>query len=276
LPPLESSSTTHADARAAVAEVPLWYHTMDLAPGLVTPGWFDLRPIVDLMPWPDVRDKRCLDIGTYDGFLAFELERRGAAEVVALDIGSHEQWDWPYRLTEGPDSLADLAGPEKGVGFRMAKEIYGSSVEKVTLNVYDLDLNALGGRFDVVVCGTLLLHLRDPLRALERIRTVCSGWFLSAEQIDLQLSLLRRGRPALRLDGVSDLVQWFIPNAAGHRRLLEAAGFALERWTKPYAVPFGAGHPPIGRDARAVATRAARALLTGGWGVPHQAVLASV
>ena len=91
MPLLESSSTTHADVREAVAAVPLWYHTIELAPGLVTPGWFDLRPIVDLMPWPDVRGRRCLDIGTYDGFLAFEMERRGADEVVALDIGSHEQ-----------------------------------------------------------------------------------------------------------------------------------------------------------------------------------------
>ena len=75
----------------AVDAVPLWYHTLELAPGVVTPGWFDLRPIVSLLPWPDVRGKRCLDVGTYDGFLAFELERRGAAEVVATDISDHIQ-----------------------------------------------------------------------------------------------------------------------------------------------------------------------------------------
>lgn len=66
----------------------------------MTPGWFDLRPIVDRMPWPDVRGKRCLDVGTWDGFLAFELERRGAAEVVATDIESHEDWDWPPALKQ--------------------------------------------------------------------------------------------------------------------------------------------------------------------------------
>jgi tRNA (mo5U34)-methyltransferase len=256
--------------------VPLWYHTIELAPGVVTPGWFDLRPIVELMPWPDVRGKRCLDLGTYDGFLAFELERRGAEEVVAVDIGSHEQWDWPLRFAEGPELLADVAGPEKGVGFSVARELLGSSVEKVTCSVYDLDPETLGGRFDVVVCGALLLHLRDPLRALERIRAVCRGSFLSSEHIDLPLSVLRRGRPTLRLDGVSELVQWFVPNAAGHRRLLEAAGFSLERWSRPYSIPFGAGHPPAGRGVRTLATRAAQRFLTRGWGVPHQAVLASV
>ena len=54
---------------------------MELAPGVVTPGWFDLRGILDVLPWPDVEDKRCLDVGTYDGQLAFELERVEVAVV---------------------------------------------------------------------------------------------------------------------------------------------------------------------------------------------------
>src|SRR5436853_2151050 len=104
-----------ADHRRRIAAHPLWYHTIEVAPGVVTPGWFDLRPIVDRMPWPDVRGKRCLDIGTYDGFLAFELERRGAAEVIATDIGGEEQWDWyPELRASGPPALADLMRPEKG------------------------------------------------------------------------------------------------------------------------------------------------------------------
>src|SRR5439155_4349574 len=79
---------------------PLWYHTLELGDGTVTPGWMDLRPIVERLPWPDVRGKRCLDVGTYDGFLAFELERRGAAAVVATDISDHSQWDWPRAQRE--------------------------------------------------------------------------------------------------------------------------------------------------------------------------------
>src|SRR5262249_19921739 len=96
---------------------PLWYHTMELEPGLVTPGWFDLRPIVDRLPWPSLAGKRCLDIGTYDGFLAFEMERRGATEVVATDVPEHENWDWPPLLrARGPEALAAIAGPKKGLG----------------------------------------------------------------------------------------------------------------------------------------------------------------
>ena len=257
--------------------MPLWYHSIELAPGVVTPGFFDLRPIAEQMPWPDVRGKRCLDVGTWDGFLAFELERRGAAEVTAIDIGSHENWDWPpvLRARGGPEDMVELAGREQGRGFRVAKEALGSSVEHRTMSVYDLSPDAMG-EFDVVTCGSLLLHLRDPMRALERIHSVCRGVFLSSEEIDLKLSVLRPRSAALRMDGLSDLFQWFIPNLAGHRQMLLAAGFKLERWSKPYAIPFGPSHPPRGTGPRATAVRAYRRALAGGDGVPHQAVLASV
>ena len=79
-----------------------WWHTIEVAPGIVTPGGWDLRPTSAQLPWPDVSGKRCLDVGTMDGFWAFELERRGAAEVVATDIGPAHS-DVPARLTaQGP------------------------------------------------------------------------------------------------------------------------------------------------------------------------------
>jgi tRNA (mo5U34)-methyltransferase len=250
----------------------LWYHTIDLAAGVVTPGWFDLRPIVELMPWPDVGGKRCLDVGTYDGFLAFEMERRGAAEVVAIDINDHDKWDWPpdVRATGG-ENLAKLAG-EKGRGFEIAAAALGSKVERRPMTVYELSPESIG-MFDVVVCGTLMLHLRDPLRALEAIRSVCSGAFLSAEQVNLGLTALLPRYPVAHLNGSGDQCQWWVPNAAGHRRMVFAAGFRIERATKPYTVPYGVAHPPapnVYQKARSLTQR----VVANGPGVPHAAVLA--
>ncbi|MGI9021608.1 MAG: class I SAM-dependent methyltransferase [Solirubrobacterales bacterium] len=270
-----STADNTAAAREAVAEVPLWYHTLEVAPGVTTPGWFDLRPIIGLMPWPDVRGKRCLDVGTYDGFLAFELERRGATEVLAADIGLHEDWDWPFAMRQrGPEWLREHAGSEPGTGFKVASELLGSSVQRVTISAYDLSPEAVG-QFDVVVCGSLLLHLRDPLRALAAIHSVCRGRFLSSETIDLRLTVTARQQPVLRLDGLSEIFQWFVPNAAAHRRMLDASGFGIERASRPYAIPFGVSHPPRGRSLRSLPTAAGRRIWAGGDGVPHQALLAS-
>src|SRR5438270_201044 len=82
-------------------------------------------------------------------------------------------------------ALARIAG-EKGQGFEVAQAMLSSQVHKRELNVYDLSPAELG-TFDVVVCGSLLLHLRDPVRALEAIRSVCEGWFLSIEAVSLTL-----------------------------------------------------------------------------------------
>jgi tRNA (mo5U34)-methyltransferase len=253
----------------------LWYHTIELAPGVLTPGWFDLRPVVDRMPWPDVAGKRCLDVGTYDGFLAFELERRGASEVIAIDIDDHTLWDWPpdVRATGG-ENLARLAGPEKGRGFRIAADALSSSVKRMPISVYDLDPSEVG-TFDVVVCGSLMLHLRDPLRALEAIRGVCTGAFLSAEEIDADLTVLHPKRPVARLNGSGDLCQWWVPNVAGHRRMVFAAGFRIDRRTRPYPVPYGRSHPEPPSTWRSLRRRAVKRVAVGSTpGVPHAAVLA--
>lgn len=262
------------DPRAAVASNRLWYHTMELAPGLVTPGWFDLRGVIGGLPWPDVRGKRCLDVGTYDGQLAFELERRGAREVVATDIADHDGWDWPPRTrARGPEVLRDLAGPEKGRGFEIARKLLGSTVERRPLSVYDLRPETVG-TFDVVVCGSLLLHLRDPLRALEAIRSVCGESFLSIEQVELRTSVFARRWPVLLVDGLSDRLQWLLPNVTAHRRMVRATGFDIERDSGIYSEPYGPAHPSVGRTPRALAVSLARRLLTGNDGVPHHAVLA--
>jgi tRNA (mo5U34)-methyltransferase len=262
------------DPATAIAEVRRWYHCLEVAPGIVTPGLFDLRPVVARMPWPDVRGLRCLDVGTADGFLAFELERRGAAEVVALDLAEPEDWDWEAHTTAvGPQYVRALFGSEVSAGLRTARELLGSAVQTVAGSVYDLNPASLGS-FDVVVCGSLLLHLRDPLRALAAIRSVCRGRLLCTNQLDLGRTVTHPRAPLFRLDGVSGITQWWIPNAAGHRRMLRAAGFEVERVSRPYSIPFGPAHLSRGTSPGALRHTLAQLLVTGGRGVPHLAVLA--
>jgi tRNA (mo5U34)-methyltransferase len=270
------NAVVHEDqrARAAIASVPRWYHTIEVAPGVLTPGLFDLRPIVERLPWPEIRGKRCLDVGTADGFLAFELERRGAAEVVAVDLPAHEHWDWEHHIGElGPQYLHAVAGERARAGFEVAHELLGSSVRFVPLSAYELNPDTLGS-FDVVVCGSLLLHLRDPLRALAAIRSVCGGYLLCTNQVDLARSVTAPRKPLMRLDGTSGITQWWLPNAQGHRQLLRAAGFSPERESGLYAIPFGAAHESPSRRPKWLLTRLARRLFAGGDGVPHLAVLA--
>lgn len=266
------------DARTRIAEHPFWYHTIDVAPGLTTPGWFDLRHSLDVVPFPDVAGKRCLDIGTFDGFYAFELERRGAAEVVAIDIEDHEEWDWPADARAGaPLAERDPAfsGPPKGAGFRLLAELMGSKVQWRTCNIYDVSPELLGS-FDVVVLGSLLLHLQNPIKALEAVRSVCNGQLFSCDEVHVWLSLLARNKPYAKLRGTGRTCQWWLYNGAAHEQMLFSAGFeTIER--SPYFLNhLGVSHPKSGWTRHNAPIRLAKRVLTrdSEQGVLHRALLA--
>ena len=121
------------------------YHSIELPDGSVLPG---LQPIehlrwrLDLFGLPeDLRGKRVLDVGAWDGWFSFECERRGA-EVVAVDCIALDT-------------------------FHEAKELIGSKVEYLTLDVNELSASKLG-TFDIVLFFGVLYHLRHPLLGLEK------------------------------------------------------------------------------------------------------------
>src|SRR3954452_14451554 len=123
-----------------------WYHTIDLGNGVVTNGMFDHRPVLDRYPIPaDLSGKRCLDVATMDGFWAFEMERRGAASVTAIDLEDPEQLDWPAALRADHDKSMDETKADR---FAIAKRELGSNVERVLMSAYDLGPHL--GVFDFV------------------------------------------------------------------------------------------------------------------------------
>ena len=259
--------------REQVDEIPEWYHTLELAPGVTTPGWFDLRDLPRQLPFPaSLAGSRCLDVGTFDGFWAFEMERRGG-DVVAVDVLDPARWDWP---ADSEAAALEAIGRRKaaGSGFVLAKEATGSQVERLDMSVYDLDPERVG-EFDFVYVGSLLLHLRDPVRALERIAGVCRGSMLLLDAIDLPLSRLLPHRPVAGLDGIGR-PWWWKPNTAGLAQMVTAAGFTIVRG--PDVVYMAPGRGFTG--ARDVRLRQLRSL--AGWqeavtarrGEPHASVLA--
>jgi tRNA (mo5U34)-methyltransferase len=151
-----------------------WYHTLHVGEGVMTPGVFDYNPLISLCPFPaSMAGQRVLDIATYDGFWAFHMEELGA-EVWGTDVGCVGDLDIPPPARAAM-SDEQLAAPT-GSGFSLAKELRKSRVRREICNVYDLSPERMGGKFDVVFCGHLLTDVRDPVRALERVRSVVGGY----------------------------------------------------------------------------------------------------
>ncbi len=220
------------DLRAEAKRYP-WYHTLELSDGVVTEGMFDHRPVLDRYPLPDdLSGMRCLDVATMDGFWAFEMERRGAASVMALDLEDPEALDWPASLRHQEKTLDE----SKGERFALAKRALGSDVERVLMSVYDLSPEL--GTFDFVFCGDLLLHLKDPITPIERIRSVCMGSAVIVNVI--KRFRFREDRALAELDGV-DTFSWWTTNLAGLVRIVRAAGFARVEASETFELPYRGG-----------------------------------
>jgi tRNA (mo5U34)-methyltransferase len=142
--------------RSLIDKEVYWFHKIELAPDLITPGWSDVEK--DKLPYfglpKNMQGMRVLDVGCCEGFFSFEAERRGAREVVAID---------PV-----PGALRR---------FNICRDWFGSNVTGLACSVYDLSPKTFG-TFDMVFFFGVLYHLRHPLLALERILSVCTGTLL--------------------------------------------------------------------------------------------------
>jgi len=257
---------THAgDWRDSLADV-VWYHTLELPGGIVTPGEYDLRGVPDQIPFPSsLAGQRCLDVGVRDGFWAFTMEQRGAVEVVGIDVQDERRLDWPYPVPDLQPARHNL--DSRRSAFRTAATALESSVEHRDLSVYDLDPDDVG-EFDFVFVGTILLHLRDPVAALAAIRKVCRGYVLINDVVSIALTVLRPKSPTAALMTLAEPF-WWIPNVAALHRYARAAGFDVTSSSRrPYLIRNGPGrqHPPLRR--RQAAGKVHRQLLMRR-GSPH-------
>jgi len=203
-----------------------WHQQWELFQGVRTPGLNQVAQICDWANVPaDLTGKRVLDVGALHGCASFECERRGASEVVALSL-------------EDPEAI----------GFNRLKTVLNSAVRYVQGSAYFLSPAELG-QFDVILFFGVLYHLRYPLLAVDRLRTVARGtvhiethlttskwllrkpWAVLSQTFDLLR--LFRGTPIWRQYREceihpTDQSNWFGPNAQAVIESFESAGFDIE------------------------------------------------
>lgn len=182
-----------------------WYHSIELPSGEVIRGLQtpeQLRTRVRQFPIPeDLRGKRALDIGAWDGWFTFEMERRGAS-VVAVDAVRSEK-------------------------FLAAREMLGSHAEYIVSDVYDLKSSTLG-QFDVVLFLGVLYHLKHPLLGLERVCAlardlVCVESYVTDDGSEAGAKPVMEFYETTELCGQFD--NWSGPNTACLLAMCRTAGF---------------------------------------------------
>jgi len=213
-----------------------WYHTIDLGGGVVTPGIYDHRPYLEYYGLPeDLTGKKALDIGTASGFFAFEMEKRGA-EVTATELRRWEDHDFGPLYV--PDMPVEKLQEYLHKPFGLARRILGSKVKKKRISVYNLSPETVGV-FDLVFCSSVLLHLRDPVKALWRIREV------TRERAVIATGIHEDGgaEPRALFSGHKGGATWWLPNRACLEAMVESAGFKRWRWVSDFRLDYRDGTP---------------------------------
>lgn len=211
-----------------------WWHSgIDLG-GVITVG--RSHPQANLLPFlglpDDLTGKSVLDICTWDGFMAFECERRGA-RVTAVDSFA---WDKRNAALTGHTTGRD--------GFDLAHAARQSRVTRVHCDVLNLDAKHLG-TFDIVLFLGVLYHMRHPLLALERIAPLVGDLLI----VETHADLVDVDKPAMRFypgrECNDDPTNWWGPNAACVEAMLGDVGF------RHIEVSAGAGRRIVVRARRA-------------------------
>jgi methyltransferase (TIGR04290 family) len=219
---------SRAEIEQRVRELGNWFQNLDLAGVQTAPAHFlgdypaqKWQRFAHLLP-ADMAGMSVLDIGCNAGFHSFEMKRRGAQRVVALD------WD---------DYYLDQA--------RFAAEVLGhEDIEFRRMSVYDI--GALKEKFDLVLFMGLIYHLRHPLLVLDLIHEHVARDLLLYQSLQRGASEIEPladdydfwetqvfERPSYpRLHFVEkkyshDETNWWIPNAACSAAMLRSAGFQV-------------------------------------------------
>ncbi len=211
-----------------VAAIEAWYHRIDLGDGIETPGHFRMSDYLAPYHFPaDMTGMRVLDVGASTGYYAFEFERRGA-EVVAIELPSWGDHDWTPRYrrqfaakpTLERDSIDRVAMLD---GFTVVGEALGSTrVQRRFLPIYELSRETLG-TFDIVFSGAMLMHVRDPILGVQRMRDCCKddGRLI----ISISTTLMDATEPIARFVGEWNQCNWWQMSPRGLEEVLKCCDF---------------------------------------------------
>jgi tRNA (mo5U34)-methyltransferase len=209
-----------------------WYQTVDLGNGMQSRGYFIHTPeLADSFGFPkSLAGKTCLDVATASGFWGFEMERRGAASVTAIDVRNFGEIDIlpAYRATLTPEQLGNN---DFQCQYLTAHTLRKSKVNYRHANVYTMTPENLG-TFDVAYCGSLLLHLINPLQCLINIRAVTREMAIVETAANPHLGNVLPGQPAALFGAPGDepfpgrdVTYWMIGMEA-LCKMLRYAGFS--------------------------------------------------
>lgn len=184
-----------------------WYHSYDLC-GVITPGRLRIDPsYLDMIGVPaSLGNQKVLEVGAWDGAYTWELERRGPAELHALDI-------------QDPNHT----------GFNVAKGLLRSKAQYHHCSIYDMQFK---DHFDIVIYMGVYYHLKQPMIGFQKIwEALVPGGIVFVEgavMVQNQIDGHPVGGSFCHFGPVGrDQSMWFTPNLTCLTEWIKYSGFEV-------------------------------------------------
>jgi tRNA (mo5U34)-methyltransferase len=187
-----------------------WHHTIRLLPDVVTNGAKTAAMLeaerAAILGVIDLADRSVVDVGSWNGYFAFEARKAGASRVIATD-----SYCWRHPGFRGRET------------FELARECLGIDVE-----AKEIDPTEFPGDMapvDVVLFLGVFYHMIDPIMVLRKVASLATDLLV----IETHVDLLTLGRPAMVLyPGATlnnDASNWWGPNPECVAELLATVEF---------------------------------------------------
>ena len=185
-----------------------WRQRIHLYDNIYTPGtrseyeW-------DLCAMPtNFSGKSFIDVGSNDGMRSFLAEKKGAKEVMAVDL----------YVSEENTNLNMINGWAIN-RINQVKKVKHSSILIQTCSIYDL--HALNKKFDTVYCGNVIAWLDNPVEALKQLASITTEQLIIREDISKI-----KGKPLLEYTNNDDFTScMFNGNQTFYKTILKSLGF---------------------------------------------------
>lgn len=211
-----------------------WYHTIELKPGYFTKGRYDWRPYLKQFDFGDLDGKTVLDIGCGNGFFSFYFEKLGA-QVTALDIPSQKDRDCNMvgviNVKVQPTCEKEYINFKEP--FNIAKDMLNSNVKRIEMDLYDMTPENMG-KYDMIFCNDVLLHLTDPFKALNVFQKICNESMIISTPIHISNDPLKRlgyfllqNEPISYFMGGTGHGAFCIPTITDLKSWIQGAGFKV-------------------------------------------------
>jgi tRNA (mo5U34)-methyltransferase len=187
-----------------------WHHTIHLLPDLVVEGAKSAATLeaerAAILGAVDLAGRSVVDVGTWNGYFAFEAKRAGASRVIATD-----SYVWHSPQFRGRET------------FELARACLGIDVEAREIDPTDMpgDLEPV----DVVLFLGVFYHMIEPATVLQKVASLAKDLLV----VETHQDLLALDRPAMVFYPgttlANDATNWWGPNPECVAELLATAGF---------------------------------------------------